>query len=137
VNEIQQFRKKPTVTQVIRWDGSDEARKLIGDRSGDFEYGGVREDGALSIWVTKSDTWMWLPRGDWAALEADGTGVYPLAEDVRQASYEPADVASIDPEDVRLLVDGLTGAPMRAVTPEVFEAWGRLRKCFPAGGETA
>jgi hypothetical protein len=92
VPEIQRFRKKPTVTAMIRWDGTDEARRLIAEHSGKPVPADTRQ-GALSVWVQKSAAWMWLPLGDWAALEADGTGIYPLAEDVRLASYETADAA--------------------------------------------
>lgn len=91
---IERFRRKPSVTAMIRWDGTDQARRLIAGHSGKPVPEDTRQ-GALSIWVQKSAAWLWLPPGDWAALEADGTGVYPLADDEVREAYEPEDVPAL------------------------------------------
>jgi hypothetical protein len=95
---VRSFRKRATVVQMARWDGSDEARRLISERSGKPVPADTLR-GAISVWVQKSAAWMWLPPGDWAAFESDGTGVYPLAEEVRAATYEPdgAEPAPLNP----------------------------------------
>jgi hypothetical protein len=86
---IRRFRKRPALVEMIRWDGSERARLLIAEHSGKPVPADTQQ-GALNVWVQKSAAWMWLPPGDWAALEADGAGIYPLADEVRVASYEAA-----------------------------------------------
>jgi hypothetical protein len=48
--------------------------------------------GSLQIWVAKSQAHMMLRRGDWAAIERDGSGVYPITEADQADGYEPVEV---------------------------------------------
>ena len=88
---VQRFRKRPVVVDMIRWDGTEEAQRLIRRNSGASPF--VCSDpacaGALMVWVGKGQANAHVPLGDWVALEPDGTGVYPLTEADREAGYEP------------------------------------------------
>lgn len=93
---LRSFRKRPVSVRMIRWDGSDEARQVIRRHArsspwlcGDHEREGAH-DGALIVWVQKGGTHAHVGLGDWVALEPDGTGVYPVAADVFEATFEPS-----------------------------------------------
>lgn len=98
------FRKLPQDVEMMCWNGENLGAiaawvdGILGQMAAtahDFE---VIEDFVsvgkpkLSFWCTKSLATVTIAAGDWIALESDRTGFYPLAADVKEASYEPEPV---------------------------------------------
>jgi hypothetical protein len=120
------WRKKPVEVQMIRWDGTDEAARLITEQSGRPGSDVMLDGGSLQVWVEKSQAHMLLARGDWAALERDGVGVYPVTDEARQDAYEPAAEDQGDADGGRVTVSpgvqAIANERSRQVTEEGWTA---------------
>lgn len=134
MNEIAQagaqlYRKKP-IAVAARQFTHETFREVAGWCGGSynidpFGYGRLTvpslegdHEGTFGDWVLKGTQGeFWVVRGD-----------------IFAETYEPADGTVPDPDDVRMVIDGLAGKPVSLLSPEAFEAWCRVRTALGAGG---
>lgn len=132
-DRLTRWRKRPVTVEMISWDGTDEALNLIRlheQAPGDFEAE-VLSGGSLNIWVFKSRAILNLRRGDWAAVERDGSGVYPVTAGEHRDTYEPLDDAhctvTVPVHSLRILLRFVRpAADSEALTATQLSAYERL-----------
>jgi hypothetical protein len=89
------YRRRVTDVEAIRWDGRRETQDEI------TAWGAsVRgtDNGALLLFVTKSRANCTVAPGDWVLREPDGSGFYPCAGGMFEASYQAVDDEEPPPE---------------------------------------
>jgi hypothetical protein len=94
VPDIEEWRRRPAVVRMLRWDGSNEAQL------DEFTVGGFRvirpgdRDAApgitAEVWDKLHSTWVGAKTGQFVVCGVLGE-FYPLDETARAASYDPAE----------------------------------------------
>lgn len=79
-----QFRKRVSIVTAVQWTG-DNAKEVTAHAGDAFA---VSPSGAAVLWIEKSQAWSSLGEGTWVVAEQDGSGFYPVTDDVWQATYD-------------------------------------------------
>lgn len=93
---VRRFRKRPVVVSAIRWTGGNEAEVrefaggLFGTVTPDARAAQADPEITAEVYDKLHSTWVGVKTGQWVVRGIRGE-FYPLDEEIRQETYDPAD----------------------------------------------